>query len=277
MLLEFTKMHAIGNDFVIVDRLAQQFKPDADVIRHMGDRRFGIGCDQVLVIGPPLYPEADFRYQIFNADGSEAEQCGNGLCCAAIFVHRRGLSRKRRLLFHSLAGSFEAVLTGDDQVEVDLGVPCFDPKALPRKIPEQSGLEYELRLPDDERVCFGALGVGNPHAVFLVDDLENAEVERLGALLQEHYFLHGGNVGFCRPRDPHHVGLRVYERGAGETLACGSGACAAVAYGRSKGVLAQRVEVEFRRGTLLVEWQGAGYPVRMCAPVSTAFEGRLAL
>ncbi len=271
----FTKMHGLGNDFVVVDATAQPFQPDAALLARLGDRRFGVGCDQILVVDPAPSADVDFGYRIYNADGSQVGQCGNGARCLARYVADHGLSSKRRLKVRTTTASLELSLLDDGEVTVDMGAPRFAPAAIPLAAPA-SASHYEAELADGSRLRFGAAGMGNPHAVILVDDVDAAEVERIGPLLQRHpLFPESVNVGFLQIIDARHARLRVYERGAGETLACGSGACAAFAVARRWGLLEARAELALRGGVLTLEWAGSDQaPVLMTGPAMTVFEGR---
>lgn len=269
-------MHGLGNDFVVVDTLSQPIRLTTDQIRFLADRRLGIGCDQVLLVEASRMPEADFRYRIFNADGGEVEMCGNGVRCLARFVRDNGLTTKDQLAVETLAGIVRLELEPDGQVTVDMGVPRFEPVYIPFVAPAQA-THYALEVAD-ETIEIGAVSVGNPHAVLHVVDVAAAPVARLGPLVERHArFPHRANVGFMQVIDPAHIRLRVFERGAGETPACGTGACAAVAVGRIQGLLAERITVELPGGTLVVSWAGTGRPVRMTGPATHVFDGRIGL
>lgn len=276
MLLEFAKMHGLGNDFVVIDALSQPVRLTNDQVRFLADRRLGIGCDQVLLVEAPRVPEADFRYRIFNADGGEVEMCGNGARCFARFVRDNGLTTKDRLAVETLAGIVRLKLEPDGQVTVDMGVPQFEPARIPFDAPAQAA-RYALEV-GAETVEIGAVSMGNPHAVLRVADVASAPVARLGPLIERHArFPRRVNVGFMQVIDPARIRLRVFERGAGETPACGTGACAAVAVGRIQGLLAERITVELPGGTLVVSWGGTGQPVRMTGPATRVFDGRIEL
>lgn len=276
MLLEFAKMHGLGNDFVVIDALTQPVRLTNEQVRLLADRRLGIGCDQVLLVEAPRVPEADFRYRIFNADGGEVEMCGNGARCFARFVRDNGLTTKDRLAVETLAGIVRLELEPDGQVTVDMGVPQFEPARIPFVAPAQA-TRYALEV-GDETVEIGAVSMGNPHAVLRVADVASAPVARLGPPIERHTrFPRRVNVGFMQVIDPARIRLRVFERGAGETPACGTGACAAVAVGRIQGLLAERVTVELPGGTLVVSWGGTGQPVRMTGPATRVFDGRIEL
>jgi diaminopimelate epimerase len=282
MTLEFAKMHGLGNDFMVVDLVTQQCDIDAPRARAWADRRTGVGFDQLLLIEPPTLPDADFLFRIFNADGGEVQQCGNGARCAAWYIAHRRLSPKPQLVLQTLGGSITTWLTGDDTVEVDMGEPQTDPPALPLDITMDAleavpGLRstFVLRLGDTARQ-FTAVSMGNPHAVLMVDSVADAPVAELGAQLVGHpVFPEGANIGFCEVVDSNFVRLRVFERGVGETQACGTGACAAVVAAQLLGKVAQRVKVSLPGGKVRIRWQGPGSAVRMHGPATLVFEGQL--
>ncbi|MEE4361321.1 MAG: diaminopimelate epimerase [Pseudomonadales bacterium] len=280
MAIEFTKMHGLGNDFVVVDLLTQRAELDPERIRALADRHTGIGFDQLLVAEAPSTPDADFRYRIFNTDGSEAEQCGNGARCIARFVRDRQLTRKRRIVFEVPRGLITCQMHSEDQVEVDMGEPVFDPVALPFVATAGAALVEggaHIRLGTEE-LEVTLVSMGNPHAVLFVDDIAATEVDRLGAALQQHpCFPESVNVGFCQIVDSGFLRLRVYERGVGETRACGSGACAAVAAAQRHGRCQGRVKVSLPGGKLRLAWQGPGHPITMAGPTAVVFEGRVDL
>jgi len=274
--LKFTKMHGLGNDFVVIDAVNQPVTLDAGTIRRLADRHFGIGCDQVLVVEPPPGPVADFRYRIFNADGSEVAQCGNGARCFARFVRAKGLTDRDEVRVMTAAGLMTLTLIDGDQVRVEMGVPDFEPAAIPLAVHEEMP-EYQVTVAGrDWR--FGAVSLGNPHAVIVVPEVASAPVETVGAALQRHpLFPERVNVGFMEIVSAQAVRLRVYERGSGETLACGSGACAAAVVGIDQGRLRSPVEVTLPGGALRIEWQGRGTPVWMTGPAAFVFEGEIEL
>jgi diaminopimelate epimerase len=276
MNLKFTKMQGLGNDFVVVDAVRQQVTLTPELVRRMADRHFGIGCDQLLVVEPPTRADADFRYRIFNADGGEVEQCGNGARCFVRFVHDQGLTDKNEIRVETASGIILPRLEGDGQVTVDMGVPRF----LPEEIPFTAGvpaLTYALQIADAE-VEISVLSMGNPHAVQVVDDVDTAPVTELGPQIERHEgFPQRVNAGFMQIVDPHRISLRVYERGAGETLACGTGACAAAVAGIRLGKLVSPVTVVMRGGELVIRWAGAGASVMMTGPAATVFEGSITL
>lgn len=272
--IRFSKMHGLGNDFVVIDAIGQDVLPTPAWVKRLADRHTGIGFDQLLLVEPASHADADFRYRIFNADGSEAEQCGNGARCFVQFVRARGLTDKTELVLETSTGLLHAAVTDGNLVTVLMAEPDFDPASLPfTDGGAVSGKGQELEV-DGERVRMHLVSMGNPHAVIPVDDVEHAPVATLGRALGGHRaFPKGVNVGFLEVVEPNNVRLRVYERGAGETLSCGSGACAAVAAGRRAGWLDERVLVELPGGRLLIEWPGPGHPVRMTGPATHVFEG----
>lgn len=276
MELEFTKMHGLGNDFVVLDGVSQELSLDGDQIRQIADRHFGIGCDQVLLVQAAKRADVDFYYRIFNADGGEVEQCGNGARCFARYVYDRGMINSKTIRVETISDVLELIIQADGEVEVNMGVPQFQPALIPFTM-EKEAAEYHL--PGREKnVTFGAVSMGNPHAVIQVNDVSTAPVDTLGPHLEKHVlFPRGTNVGFMEVVTSQHIRLRVYERGTGETLACGSGACAAVAVGQIQGILQQEVQIDLPGGTLSVSWQGRGHPLFMKGPVAYVFEGKLSL
>lgn len=274
MHLRFTKMHGTGNDFVVIDATRARFAPSPALLRRLTDRRFGVGCDQVLVVEAPSEAGVDFDYRIFNADGSEVGQCGNGSRCLARFVAEQGLSDKPRLRVRTRTSILELQRRDDGQVTVDMGAPRFEPRDIPFKAAERRA-RYVLDV-DGQRIEFGAVSMGNPHLVMEVADVDLAPVGTLGPKLEPHPdFPERVNVGFLQIVSRDRVRLRVFERGAGETLACGSGACAAVAVGQSWGRLDPRVTVQVRGGELIIESSGEKQPVLMTGPAQTVFSGEL--
>ncbi|WP_372986470.1 diaminopimelate epimerase [Marinobacter sp.] len=274
--LRFTKMHGLGNDFMVVDAISQPFRLRPEMIRELADRNFGIGFDQLLVVEPPGLPDVDFRYRIFNADGSEVEQCGNGARCFARFVRDQRLTNKKVIRVQTAGGVIELRIGKDGMVMVNMGVPELNPPAIPFAADRRKEV-YTVDV-DGQTVELSAVSMGNPHGVLVVDDVDTAPVETLGPLLERHpRFPARANIGFLQILDRGHARLRVFERGSGETLACGSGACAAVVAGNIRGLLDQRVELELRGGKLVIEWQGEGAPVMMEGPATTVFEGQLRL
>ena len=276
MQLEFTKMHGLGNDFVVIDAIRQSVALTRDQIRFIADRHLGVGCDQLLLVESPQHPEVDFRYRIFNADGGEVEQCGNGARCFARFVRDKGLTDKNPIIVSTNTGVIELTEQEDGQVTVNMGVPRFAPKDIPF-IADHRAERYVVVLPAQD-VEIGAVSMGNPHAVLLVDDVQHAPVHTWGPLLESHErFPRRTNVGFMQIVDTLNIRLRVFERGVGETRACGTGACAAVAVGRKWGLLQERVNVNLPGGQLVVQWSGEGEPVWMTGPAESVFEGRISI
>lgn len=277
VILNFTKMHGLGNDFIVIDAVTQRVRLNERLVRKLADRHFGIGCDQVLLVEPPLNPDMDFCYRIFNGDGSEVEQCGNGARCFARFVRDKGLTIKHRIRVETRAGNIALAVEADGQVTVDMGRPSFHPRTLPF-CAETPADEYTVDV-NGEAVRFGAVSMGNPHAVLRVDDVDTAPVATLGPALETHTcFPQRVNVGFMQVLRRDHIRLRVFERGAGETLACGTGACAAVAIGRRRDWLGERVRVDLPGGRLIIRWRGGRkHPVWMTGPATRVFEGRIEL
>ena len=275
-MLEFSKMHGLGNDFVVIDGLTTPIALSTAQVRHIADRRFGVGCDQILIAEPATRHDADVRYRIYNRDGSETEHCGNGVRCLARFLHDRGLANGRELRVETANGLAVVRLREDGQVTVDMGVPVLEPAAIPFRAPERAP-RYPLEL-DGRRLEVGAVSMGNPHLVLEVADVDTAPVESDGPLLERHPdFPNRVNVGFMQVRDRGSIRLRVYERGAGETLACGTGACAAVVAGRLWGRLDGAVTAQLPGGSLLIEWDGEGGSVHMTGPASHVFDGLMSL
>lgn len=272
MRLEFTKMQGLGNDFVVIDAIRQKVHLTPEKIRFLADRHFGVGCDQVLLVESAHQAHADFRYRIFNADGSEVAQCGNGARCFARFVRDQGLSEKDEIQVDTDAGRLVLRHSDADQITVNMGVPRHAPAEIPLEA-EEERYRYPIEL-EGRTWSFGAVSMGNPHAVLLVDDVDFAPVDTLGPRLESHaVFPERVNVGFMQVMDAHNARLRVFERGSGETLACGSGACAAVVVGIEQGLLLSPVKVELPGGTLSIAWQGRGFPVFMTGPAVKVFEG----
>lgn len=276
MLLEFSKMHGLGNDFMVVDLITQRAYLDTVTIQRMADRHFGIGFDQLLIVETPDDPTADFKYRIFNADGSEVEQCGNGVRCFARFVHQRQLTHKTRIRVQTKSGIVEPELGANGWVRVNMGQPKFEPAQIPFVTDELEAL-YHLELANAQSLKIDVVNMGNPHAVTIVPDVLTADVAGLGPQVESHArFPARVNAGFMQIMDEKHIRLRVFERGVGETLACGTGACAAAVSGMRRGLLASQVEVALAGGTLHIEWQ-EGDVVWMTGPTSTVYEGRLDL
>ena len=274
MLLRFTKMHGLGNDFVVIDAVTQSVTMTPELARKLGDRHFGIGCDQLLLVEPPPSPDVDFSYRIFNADGSEVEQCGNGIRCFAKFVRDRRMTGKRSIRVSTCAGILTATVGTDNRITVDMGVPVLEPAAIPFTAPQRA-VTYALDA-GGQRLDISAVSMGNPHLVLEVADIDSAPVATLGPLLESHpHFPNRVNAGFMAIHSPTEIDLRVYERGAGETLACGSGACAAVVSGILRGQLHTEVQVNLPGGPLTIHWEGEGHPVMMTGPAVTVFQGRI--
>lgn len=276
MLLEFTKMHGLGNDFMVVDLISQRAYLDTLTIQRLANRNFGIGFDQLLVVEPPDVPSADFKYRIFNADGSEVEQCGNGVRCFAKFVHDRQLTTKTKIKVQTKSGIVEPELGANGWVRVNMGYPKFLPQEIPFVADAPESL-YDIDLAGGERLTIDVVNMGNPHAVTIVPDVIAADVARIGPQVESHArFPARVNAGFMQIIDEKHARLRVYERGVGETLACGTGACAAAISGMRRGLLSSKVEVELAGGKLQIEWK-EGDMVWMTGPTATVYEGRLDL
>ncbi|MDA0120554.1 diaminopimelate epimerase [Vibrio sp. T11.5] len=274
MHFHFSKMHGLGNDFMVVDCITQNIFFSPDLIRRLADRHTGVGFDQLLVVEAPYDPETDFHYRIFNADGSEVEQCGNGARCFARFVRMKGLTNKYSFTVSTKKGKMVLNIEEDDQVTVNMGVPEFEPSKIPFKA-KQTEKTYILRT-DDKTLFCGAVSMGNPHVVTVVDDTNTADVDTLGPLLESHErFPERVNAGFMQVLSRSEVNLRVYERGAGETQACGSGACGAVAVGIVQELLDEKVRVNLPGGSLKISWQGPGKPLYMTGPATHVFDGQL--
>ncbi|MGQ9424872.1 diaminopimelate epimerase [Gilvimarinus sp. F26214L] len=278
MRLRFTKMHGCGNDFVMIDGVTQHVKLTPDKVRFLADRRFGVGCDQLLVVEAPTHPDMDFRYRIFNSDGSEVENCGNGARCFAKFVRDRRLTAKRVIHVETMKGSMTLEVQRDGQVTVNMGVPVLDPGQIPFVADGQSET-YSLDLENaagPEPVDVSAVSMGNPHGVLVVPAVAEAPVQDLGSRIQQHpRFPEGVNVGFMAVLSRAEIDLRVLERGVGETLACGTGACAAVVAGRLRGLLDEHVTVNLPGGRLGIRWAGEGEPVIMTGPATTVYQGQI--
>ena len=276
MKIRFTKMHGLGNDFVVLDAVRQNFVPNPAQARWLADRHFGIGCDQILVVEPAQDAAADFRYRIFNADGGEVEQCGNGARCFVRFVHDEGLASKREIRVETMAGLIAPRLEEDGLVTVDMGVPRFAPLDIPF-LTETDDLVQTLEYAG-RSAAITAVSMGNPHAVQVVENVDSAPVARDGPLIEAHpRFPKRVNAGFMEIVNRHTIRLRVFERGAGETLACGTGACAAVVAGIRRGLLDTPVHVATRGGELHIAWEGMGQPVRMTGPAVTVFTGEVTI
>jgi diaminopimelate epimerase len=276
MKLYFTKMHGLGNDFVVFDGVRQRVELAEQTTRFIADRHFGVGCDQILLVEPARDPATDFYYRIFNADGKEVEQCGNGARCFARFVHDKAMTDKEVIDVGTKAGRIRLFLEPDGQVRVNMGAPVLEPRRIPFQADEEA-LTYPLEV-DGQTLEIGAVSMGNPHAVLRVAAVAQAPVERLGPRIERHErFPRRVNVGFMEVVERGHIRLRVFERGAGETLACGTGACAAVVSGRLQGLLDEEVRVSLPGGDLRIDWGGRDQPVWMTGPAVQVFEGSLEL
>lgn len=276
MQIQFSKMHGLGNDFVVIDNVTQNVFLSKDKIQQLADRNFGIGFDQMLMVEPPYDPDQDFHYRIFNADGSEVSQCGNGARCFARFVRMKGLTNRNKIVVSTKAGKMVLYIEKDGQVTVNMGKPRFLPGEVPIKANKEEAI-YLIRAEDQTIMC-GAVSMGNPHCVLEVDDVASADVHTIGPLLEKHErFPEGVNVGFMQVVNPSHIKLRVFERGSGETLACGSGACAAVAVGQIQGKLSKEVKVDLPGGTLKIKWPGRDNVLKMTGPAEHIFDGYLNL
>jgi diaminopimelate epimerase len=276
MLLKFTKMHGAGNDFVVLDGYREDIELNPEQLRLLADRHFGVGCDQILLVEKPHEKEADFRYRIFNADGGEVEQCGNGARCFMRFVHDQQLTTKREIVVETHSGLIMPRLEQDGRVTVDMGAPIFEPERIPFE-GGQGTVSEPLKV-SSKLLDISVVSMGNPHAVQVVDDIKLAPVEKLGSLIEHHpRFPNRVNAGFMQVMDRTHIMLRVYERGAGETLSCGTGACAAVVAGIRRGLLDSQVNVATRGGTLTISWDGDGAAVLMTGPAITVFTGEINL
>ncbi|MHB1331775.1 MAG: diaminopimelate epimerase [Sulfuriferula sp.] len=276
MKLRFSKMHGVGNDFVVFDAINQAIELSTDQVRFIADRHFGVGCDQLLLVERPTRPDADFRYRIFNADGGEVEQCGNGARCFMRFVHDKKLSGKNEIRVETAGGIIRPRLEADGRVSVNMGEPVFYPGQIPFAASEQA-LTYKIML-EDETVEMSVLSMGNPHAVQYVDNVDTAPVTTQGPRIESHpSFPNKVNAGFVQIMDRQTIRLRVFERGAGETLACGTGACAAVVAGIRRDLLDATVQVATRGGELTIHWAGVGTPVWMTGPAENVFEGEIEL
>lgn len=276
MYIRFTKMHGLGNDFVVIDAVTQAVTMTDELARRLADRHTGIGCDQILLVEPPSRPDIDFKYRIFNADGSEVAQCGNGARCFAKFVHDRRLTGKNLLNVETYAGTLQLSIDDQQSYTATLGIPSFEPVEIPFEA-EQAALTHAIKA-SEHSVDIAALSLGNPHAVLQVADIEEAPIDTLGPLLESHSrFPERVNVGFMALVSRHEINLRVYERGAGETQACGSGACAAAVAGIAQDLLDSPVKVNLPGGSLSITWQGENQPVSVTGPATTVYQGRIRL
>jgi diaminopimelate epimerase len=274
MKIRFTKMHGLGNDFVVIDAINQAVELSGEQARRLADRHFGVGCDQILVVQKPSSAAVDFRYRIFNADGGEVEQCGNGARCFVRFVFDKGLTDQREIRVETRSGIIAPRLESNGEVSVDMGVPRFAAAEIP--FLSDSDAVLQPLVIGDRQIDISVVSMGNPHAVQLVDDVATAPVDRDGPQIESHpRFPQRVNAGFMQVADRHAIRLRVYERGVGETLACGTGACAAVVAGVRRGLLDSPVRVTTRGGDLLIAWGGPGCSVQMTGPAVSVFEGEI--
>lgn len=272
MKIEFTKMHGLGNDFMVINQVTQNVELTPDMIRAWADRHTGIGFDQLLLVSPPSSPDVDFNYRIFNADGSEVEQCGNGARCFARFVYDKKLTSKNVIPVETASGRIQLRLEQNGLVTVKMGEPVFEPAQIPLQADHRQSL-YKFDV-DGDTVELASLSMGNPHGVLQVYSVDAAPVEKLGPKLEAHpLFPNKANIGFCEVVDRDHLKLRVFERGVGETQACGTGACAAAVANIAAGRVNNKVSVTLPGGTLEIEWQGEGHPVLMTGPATTVYEG----
>ena len=277
MKLKFTKMQGLGNDFVVFDFTTEVVALSPAQAARIADRHFGVGCDQILIVEKSQKDNVDFKYRILNADGSEVGQCGNGARCFVRYVHEKGLSTKNPIVVETMTGEMTLhAQEGSDLVTVNMGVPNFEPTGIPLDMPSRQNI-YQLTI-QGQKVDFSALSIGNPHAVIIVDDVSTAPVLELGSALEPHaLFPEKANIGFMQINSRSDINLRVFERGSGETIACGSGTCAAVAAGIVNGKLDNKVTAHLTGGDLQIEWSGEGSPVMMTGPANTSFEGELTL
>ncbi|OTP92569.1 diaminopimelate epimerase [Gilliamella apicola] len=274
--MNFSKMHGLGNDFMVIDAVTQNVHLSTEMIKRLADRYTGVGFDQLLIVEPPYAPDTDFHYRIFNADGSEVQQCGNGARCFARFVRLKGLTKKRTLKVSTMKGNIVLTVNDDETVRVNMGQPTFEPSKVPFKAIKEEKT-YIIRAQEHTILC-GVASMGNPHCVLQVDNVITAEVEKLGPLLESHErFPERANIGFMHIIDRNNINLRVFERGVGETQACGTGACAAVAVGINQGLLNSKVKVNLPGGKLVIEWQGANKPLYMTGPATHVYDGFIAI
>ncbi|MBT5387491.1 MAG: diaminopimelate epimerase [Porticoccaceae bacterium] len=274
MLMKFTKMHGLGNDFVVIDAVTQNVRVSASMVKRLANRSMGIGCDQVLVIEPPSDSNIDFNYRIFNQDGGEVEQCGNGARCLARYVKDRQLTGKNPIRVKTMNRVMTLELMDNKLVRVDIGVPQFEPSEIPFET-DQRALLYPIDV-DGKSYEIAAVSIGNPHAVLQVDDIDNAPVSELGAKLESHpRFPNKVNVGFMQIVDRENINLRVFERGVGETRACGSGACAAAVAAMQQELVDSSVTVHLTGGDLRINWRGSSEPILMTGPAVSVFHGRI--
>ena len=276
MSFYFTKMHGLGNDFVLIDGVTQDIILTPEQILKISDRNVGIGCDQLLIVAPPKSPNMDFMYHIFNRDGSEVDQCGNGARCVAHFLHYKKLTNKKNITIETKARPLSLKMLKDGDVMVDMGYPNFNPKDVPFNT-DKTNLVYELPI-SKNNVKFSVVSLGNPHAVIFVNDINNVDVNEIGSQLSSHFsFPKGCNVGFAQVLDRKRIKLRVYERGVGETKACGSGACAAMVVAKQQGLVESQVQVHLPGGVLSVEWIGDNFSVFMKGSATWVYDGYIKL
>lgn len=276
MYIRFTKMHGLGNDFVVIDAVTQSVTMTDELARRLADRHTGVGCDQILLVEPPSHPDIDFKYRIFNADGSEVAQCGNGARCFTKFVRDRRLTGKSNLSVETHAGILQLSIDDQQSYTATQGIPNFEPAQIPFEA-EQAALTYAIEI-DEKSFDIAALSLGNPHAVLQIADIQQTPIDELGPLLESHpRFPERVNVGFMALVSRHEINLRVYERGAGETQACGSGACAAAVAGIAQDLLDSPVKVNLPGGSLSITWQGDNQPVSVTGPATTVYQGRIRL
>ena len=274
MRLSFTKMHGLGNDFVMLDSVSQRLRITPEKVKKISDRNFGIGCDQLLIVEPPQSSINDFRYRIFNQNGEEVENCGNGARCFAIYVRQRNLTQKRIINVETAGGNLVLKVDDDDMVTVNMGIPILDPDRVPFNAKKQS-LTYQLPV-DGSEYEISAVSMGNPHSIMLVDDVAKAPVKKLGPKIESHrQFPNRVNAGFLQVVSPTKGKLRVFERGVGETLACGTGACAAMVAGHMQNLFSDEVDMKLLGGHLTLRWEGEGKPVMMTGPATTVFHGQI--
>ena len=282
MRVRFTKMHGLGNDFVVIDLISQDITLQEEQVRTLADRHLGIGFDQLLTVEPPSDPEADFLYRIFNADGREVEQCGNGARCLILFLRQKRFTAKKSIILETKGGYLTCKIEGNDNVSVNMGVPKLDPKDIPFLSNERE-VFYNIPIENNNdkkgdctQVRLSAVNIGNPHAVILVNDIKEAPLNELGPIIESHSsFPKKANVGFMEVMNRNEIALRVYERGVGETLACGTGACAAVVAGRLQGRLDSKVKVHLAGGSLSIRWPGQNRNIHMAGPACRVFEGNI--
>ncbi len=274
MRLRFSKMHGLGNDFVVIDGVSQSVRLTPEKIRYIADRNFGVGCDQILLVETPETPDVDFRYRIFNCDGSEVENCGNGARCFAVFVRERKLTGKSVIKVETAGGLIELRVQQDEQVSVDMGAPRLEPAQVPF-VADARAMTYPIEVAG-KAYDISAVSIGNPHGVLVVENVKTAPVAELGPLIESHArFPARVNAGFMQILSRNEINLRVFERGVGETLACGTGACGAVVSGRLRGLLDEKVKVNLPGGSLQIYWPGEGQSVIMTGPAVTVFHGQI--